>query len=97
MDEEEYNQFPSFIIVRHLRDKVTQQGFRAREVTLATTLLDSVISSDEELASLYGRRWSVELHIRSLKTQMKRLFRDFSGLRAGVGEVFSGIAAMSEC
>ncbi len=28
---------------------------------------------------------------------LKRLFRDFSGLRAGVGEVFSGIAAMSEC
>jgi hypothetical protein len=24
----------------------------------------------EDLASLYGRRWSVELHIRSLKTQM---------------------------
>ena len=71
MGKEEYSKFPKFILVRHLRYKVAQKGFRTREVTLATTLLDAEVYTAEELASLYGRRWSVELHIRSLKTQMK--------------------------
>jgi hypothetical protein len=37
---------------------------------LATTLLDAEKYDAQELAELYGRRWSVELHIRSIKTQM---------------------------
>lgn len=71
MSEEEYLRFPKVIFMRHLRYKVAQKGFRTREVTLATTLLNARKYDAEELASLYGRRWSVELHIRSLKTQMK--------------------------
>jgi hypothetical protein len=71
MSKKEYNKYPKFILVRHLRYKIAQKGFRTREITLATTLLDAEVYDAEELASLYGRRWSVELHIRSLKTQMK--------------------------
>ena len=71
MSKKEYNKYPKFILVRHLRYKIAQKGFRTREITLATTLLDAEIYDVEELASLSGRRWSVELHIRSLKTQMK--------------------------
>jgi hypothetical protein len=70
MSEEEYSKYPEVIRVRHLRYKVHQKGYRTREVTLATTLLDAEVYTAEDLASLYGRRWSVELHIRSLKTQM---------------------------
>lgn len=71
MSREEYAKFPDAILVRHLKYKVKQRGFRTREITLATTLLDAAVYSAEELASLYYRRWSVELHIRSLKTQMQ--------------------------
>ncbi|TWU04041.1 transposase [Neorhodopirellula pilleata] len=71
MSEEEYAKYPSLVLVRHLKYKVEQKGFRTREITLATTLLDAEVYPAEELASLYGRRWSVELHIRSLKTQMQ--------------------------
>jgi len=71
MSEEEYATYPSFIIIRHLKYKVEQKGFRVREITLATTLLDASVYEAEELASLYRRRWMVELHIRSLKTQMQ--------------------------
>ena len=70
MSEAEYAEYPGMILVRHLRYKVHQKGFRTRKVTLATTLLDAEVYNAEELATLYGRRWSVELHIRSLKTQM---------------------------
>ena len=71
MSRAEYKKYPAFILVRHLRYRVAQKGFRTREVTLATTLLDVEVYSADELAALYGRRWSVELHIRSLKTQMQ--------------------------
>lgn len=71
MSKDEYEAYPSCILVRHLKYKVEQKGFRTREVTLATTLLDPEDYSAEELAELYGRRWQVELHIRSLKTVMQ--------------------------
>ncbi|QDV64127.1 IS4 family transposase [Crateriforma conspicua] len=70
MSAQEYEEYPQSILVRHLRYKIHQKGFRTREVTLATTLLDAEVYTADDLASLYGRRWSVELHIRSLKTQM---------------------------
>lgn len=71
MSEQEYQTYPSFILVRHLKYKVEQRGFRTREITLATTLLDASAYEADELASLYRRRWLVELHIGSLKTQMQ--------------------------
>lgn len=71
MGQSEYDALPSFISVRHLKYKVEQKGFRTREITLATTLLDAEVYTAEELANLYRRRWQVELHIRSLKTQMQ--------------------------
>ena len=71
MSREEYASYPHSILVRHLKYKVEQRGFRTREVTLATTLLDAEVYQAQELASLYYRRWQIELHIRSLKSQMQ--------------------------
>lgn len=71
MSKAEYAKYPSFILVRHLRFRVEQRGFRTREVTLATTLIDADIYTAEELADLYRRRWLVEIHIGSIKTQMQ--------------------------
>lgn len=71
MERNEYDRIPNMIFVRHLKYRVRQKGFRTREITLATTLLDAELYTAEELAELYRRRWQVELHIRSLKTQMQ--------------------------
>ena len=71
MSVSEYEQYPNSILVRHLKYKVEQKGFRTREITLATTLLDAATYHADELAKLYRRRWQVELHIRSLKAQMQ--------------------------
>ena len=70
MSTEEYATYPETILVRHLRYRHTQKGFRTHELTLATTL-DRSKYSVEDLAELYRRRWEVELNIRSLKTQMQ--------------------------
>ena len=42
-------------MVRELRYRITPPGFRAREVTLVTTLLDAEAYPADVLAELYGR------------------------------------------
>lgn len=71
LDQEAYNQLPPFVLVRHLRYRITRPGFRTRVITLATSLLNAAVYSTEELARLYRRRWQAELHLRSLKTHMQ--------------------------
>ena len=46
------------------------QGFRTRDVTLVTTLVDAEAYPAQELARAYGIRWQVEINVRHLKTTM---------------------------
>jgi hypothetical protein len=41
MSKKEYMKYPDVLRVRNLRYKVHQRGYRTRQVTLATTLLDA--------------------------------------------------------
>jgi hypothetical protein len=58
-------------LVRELRYRVEVPGFRTREVTLVTTLIDPEAYPADELASLYGTRWRAEEHLKALKQTMK--------------------------
>jgi hypothetical protein len=49
------------IVVRELRYRVSQRGFRTHSVTLVTTLIDAEAYPLEALAELYGTRWRVEM------------------------------------
>lgn len=71
MTKEEHEQYPEFILVRHLRYEVTQPGFRTKQITVATTLLDPMTYTAEDIAELYRRRWEVELDIRSIKVHLR--------------------------
>ena len=62
---------PELLRVRELRYRVTRRGFRTREVTLVTTLLDPERYPKKAVAELYGLRWQVETNLRHLKTTMK--------------------------
>jgi len=66
----EWKALPEQITVRIVRFTVTNRGFRSRQITLVTTLLDPVVYPAEELAALYGRRWRLELCFRDVKTTM---------------------------
>ncbi len=66
-----YASLPAELIVRELRYRTGRAGFRVREVTLVTTLLDAELYPLEELAELYRRRWEAEGHLKALKTTMK--------------------------
>lgn len=64
-------ELPASLRVREVRYRVETPGFRTKEVTLVTTLVDAVAYPAEALAGLYRRRWEVEVHFRNLKTTMK--------------------------
>jgi DDE family transposase len=66
----EWGLLPVQITVRMIRFSATIRGFRARRITLVTSLLDSKLYPAQHLVALYARRWRLELCLRDLKTTM---------------------------
>jgi hypothetical protein len=62
---------PPVLTLRVVRCRLNRKGFRTRQVTLVTTLLDSTRYPVAALAQLYYRRWEVELSLRNLKTTLQ--------------------------
>jgi hypothetical protein len=67
MDEKTYALIPDELMIRELRFKVDQPGFRVNELVLVTTMLDATEYTKEELADLFLDRWNIELDLRSIK------------------------------
>ncbi len=67
---QQWRKVPKSITVRIIRFRATIRGYRARRITLATTLLDPKLYPAEQLIGLYARRWRLELCLRDLKTTM---------------------------
>jgi hypothetical protein len=71
MTAEQFASLPDEITVRELRYDVNQKGFRAKKITLVTTLLDDTVYSLPDLADLFRRRWEIETNFGHIKTTMK--------------------------
>jgi hypothetical protein len=71
MDATAYALLPQELVLRELRYRVRQRGFRTRWVTLVTTLLDPKLYPAAELAEQYADRWQIETDFRHLKQTMK--------------------------
>jgi hypothetical protein len=71
LSREIWDLLPSLLRVRELRYRITRRGYRSREVTIVTTLLDPNQYPKEAVAELYGRRWQVETNLNHLKTTMR--------------------------
>jgi hypothetical protein len=61
---------PEQVSVRIVRLQMRQPGFRTRELTLVTTLLDAQLYPAAELLAAYARRWRLELCFDDLKTTL---------------------------
>jgi Transposase DDE domain len=61
---------PAEVEVRLVRAPVRQRGFRTRQLTLVTTLLDPQLYPAAELLAAYARRWRLELCFDDLKTTL---------------------------
>jgi hypothetical protein len=62
---------PETIVLREVRYQVGTPGFRTRQVTLVTTLLDPESYPVTDLAELYRQRWQIETSLAHLKTTMQ--------------------------
>jgi hypothetical protein len=62
MSDRDYPRLPESIRVREVRYRISGPGFRTREVTLVTTLMDAEAYPAQELARAYGLRWQVEIN-----------------------------------
>jgi Transposase DDE domain len=71
MDEETYRQIPAELTVREMRVRVTQRGWRVRELVIVTTLLDDSVVSRDELSRVYLERWQAEVDLRAIKITMQ--------------------------
>jgi hypothetical protein len=71
MTQEQYEELADELVIREVRVRVQQRGFRVREVTVATTLLDPQEAPADCIAELYRARWHAELHLRSLKEVLR--------------------------
>jgi hypothetical protein len=67
MTTAEYDDLLDELVIREVRVRVRQAGFRTRELVVATTLVDPDEAPAEQIARLYRARWHAELHLRSLK------------------------------
>lgn len=70
MDKATYATIPETLELRELRYAIVEKGKRTKSITVVTTLTDIEAYSKEDIAELYGYRWSSELDIRSVKTQL---------------------------
>lgn len=71
MNAQQFAALPASIVVRELRYTIHEKGFRPKEITLVTTLLDSERYSLSRLADLFRQRWEIETNFRHLKITMK--------------------------
>lgn len=71
MEQPQYEELPDSIRVRELRYTIDRKGFRTKQITLVTTLLDADRYPLSELAEQFRRRWEIETNFGHLKTTMK--------------------------
>jgi hypothetical protein len=62
---------PETLVLREVRYHIDRPGFRTRQITLVTTLLDTAVYRVDDLAELYRLRWQVETSLAHLKTTMQ--------------------------
>ena len=70
LSKEEFAGLPKTLIVREIHYYVCIPGWRTKQVTLITTLLDAQAYPIREIAELYNLRWEVELDLRHIKTTL---------------------------
>lgn len=58
---------PRELTLRQVSLSVRRRGYRTKEITLITTLIDPIQYPAKDMASLYHRRWEIETCFRHLK------------------------------
>ena len=67
----EWLPLPAQLIVRIVRTKINRPGFRIRQLTVVTTLLDPKLYPAEQILEAYLKRWRIEMCFDDLKTTLE--------------------------
>jgi hypothetical protein len=67
---EEWEALPETMKIRLVRAKGTDRHGKPRTLYIATTLLDAEAYPEEEIATLYAERWSIEVKFRDIKSTL---------------------------
>ena len=70
MNEDEYKSLPEEVEIRLVDVTMDQPGFRSKQFTVATTIMDHKLYSRQWIACVYRSRWLVELDIRAIKCSL---------------------------
>lgn len=62
---------PAEMVVRAVKGSCYQKGFRVRQLTIITTLLDPELYPAQEILQAYLRRWRMEMSLDDLKTTLQ--------------------------
>lgn len=71
LDQETYDRLPEQLEVREIKVSVDIPGFRTESLVVVTSLRNHRAYSRSDLATLYRRRWLVELELRDIKSTMQ--------------------------
>ena len=67
----QWQALPDTLILRAVKGSAYQKGFRVRQVTLITTLLDQAEYPAQEILRAYLRRWRLEMCLDDIKTTLR--------------------------
>ena len=81
------------LTVRVVRAKLGCRGFRVREVTVVTTLLDPALYPADEILETYLRRWRLEMTSDDLKTTLRLEMLRGHSPQSVQQELFAGLIA----
>jgi hypothetical protein len=68
--KDEWLAMPDKLVLRQIKVKVNEPGYRTQSFHIITTLTDSSIYSASAIADLYFQRWDIELFFRDIKMTM---------------------------
>jgi hypothetical protein len=71
MSRAQWQGLPAILTLRAVKGSLYQKGFRVRQVTVITTLLDAQRYPAQEILRAYLRRWRLEMCLDDLKTTLK--------------------------
>lgn len=71
LDQATYATLPASLTVHECHIRIEQPGFRAKNLVVVMTIINTDEFPKDDLADLYFRRWSAELDLRSLKITLQ--------------------------
>jgi hypothetical protein len=74
LDQPQRTALPAAMTLRVVKGSCYQKGFRVRQVTVVTTLLDPALYPASEILQAYLQRWRLELCLDDLKTSLQMEF-----------------------